>query len=158
MDAPMKPGNGVSKEISEFIAGSLRKELGLQTIDLMAGLEVAKNHLKRGDIPQAMRIYATLVLCEPANVDFQVGLANCALLAEENHLALQAASAVVALAPSDPRGYFLSGRACLGLGSFAEATEDLTDAVEFGRKALDATIVNEANLLLQRVAALRATN
>src|SRR5262245_3433353 len=158
MDAPRKVGNGLSHDVAEFIGGSIRKELGLETIDLMAGLEVAKNHLKRGAIPEAMRIYASLVLCEPANVDFQVGLANCALMAEENHLALQAASAVVALAPSDPRGYFLSGRACLGLGSFAEAAEDLGDAVEFGRKARNATIVNEANVLLQKVAALRAPN
>jgi Flp pilus assembly protein TadD len=158
MDASGKPGNGISHEITELLGGSLRKELGLETIDLMAGLEVAKNHLKRGAIPEAMRIYATLVLCEPTNVDFQVGLANCALLAEENHLALQAASAIVALAPADPRGYFLSGRACLGLGSFTEAAEDLTDAVEFGRKAHNATIVNEANVLLQKVAALQTTN
>lgn len=155
MDAASKPANGLSQEVADFIGGGLRKELGLETIDLMPGLEVAKNHLKRGAIPEAMRIYATLVLCEPTNVDFQVGLANCALLAEENHLALQAASAVVALAPADPRGYFLSGRACLGLGSFQEAAEDLTDAVEFGRKARNATIVNEANVLLQKVAALK---
>ena len=53
------------------------------------------------------------------------------------------------MAPADPRGYLLSGRACLGLGHLAEAAEDLRDAVDFGRKSRDPLIVDEASKLLQ---------
>jgi Flp pilus assembly protein TadD len=140
----------------DFLNGSVRKELGLETIDLLPGLEVAKNHLRRGATGEALRMYTALVLCEPMNVDFQVGLANCALAIQEHHLALMSASTIVSLAPADPRGYFLSGQACIGLGQFAEATEDLTKAVELGRQARDATIVNDANVLLQKVAMLQS--
>jgi len=97
-----------------------------------------------------------LVLCEPTNIDFQVGLANCALLLNQHHLALQAASAIVALAPSDARGYFLSGRACLALGHYAEAAEDLRDAVEFGRNARDPVIAEEASQLLQKLSTMQS--
>lgn len=137
--------------ISAFLNGSLRKELGLESIDLTAGLSIAKNYLERGLPLEAMRTYVALVLCEPTNPDFQVGLANCAIQMGEDHLALQAASAVVALAPSDPRGYFLSGRACFALGHYAEAAEDFRDALEFGRKSNDALIVDEASKFLQKL-------
>src|SRR5262245_59355174 len=117
--------------------GAIRKELGLELSDLKPALDIARNLLQRGSRAEAIRMYVALVLCEPANIDFQVGLANCALQIGENHLALHAASAVVALAPADPRGYYLSGRACIGLGHYAEADEDLRDAVEFARRAHD---------------------
>src|SRR5262245_4719308 len=102
--------NGLEED---FMNGRVRKELGLETIDLLPGLEVAKNHLRRGATREALRIYTALVLCEPANVDFQVGLANCALHMQEHHLAVLAAANIVSLAPSDPRGYHLSGQACI---------------------------------------------
>ena len=141
---------------SAFAGGAIRKELGLESIDLNAGLMIARNHLKRGAFLEAMRTYVALVLCEPTNAEFQIGLANCALQMEEYHLALQAASAVVAMAPRDPRGYFLSGRACLALGHHAEAAEDLQDAIDKGRQSQDAVIVNEATQILQKLTARQA--
>jgi len=145
--------NGIG---SAFLNGAIRKELGLESIDLRAGLDIAKSHLKRGAHLEALRTYVALVLCEPTNIDFQVGLANCALLLNQHHLALQAASAIVALAPSDARGYFLSGRACLALGHYAEAAEDLRDAVEFGRNARDPVIAEEASQLLQKLSTMQS--
>lgn len=137
-----------------IVEGSIRKELGLEPGDLRLGLDVARNMLHRGAIGEALRLYAALVLCEPAGVDFQVGLANCALQAGESDLALHAASAVIALAPRDPRGYLLSAKACLALGRVTEAEEDLKDAVAFGRDARNAAIVEDASGLLQRLASL----
>jgi hypothetical protein len=116
------------------------------------GLTVARNHLSRGSYAEAFRIYASLVLCEPLNVDFQVGLANCAGLMGEHHVALQAASAIIALAPADPRGYLLSGRSCLMIGSFAEAQEDLNDAVRHAEAAGSDVVTREARHLLDRLA------
>jgi hypothetical protein len=156
MEMSSKQDPGADSGVTAFLQGALRKELGLEAIDLKAGLAIAKNHLSRGATVEAMRTYVALVLCEPMNVDFQVGLANCALLIEEYPLALQAASAVVALAPRDPRGYLLSGRACLGMGQLAEAAEDLRDAVEHGRNARDAAIVNEASGLLQKISRMQS--
>lgn len=137
-----------------LVDGAFRKELGLEPGDLRIGLNVAKNLLDRGATAEAMRIYVALVLCNPTEVDFQVGLANCALRMEEAHLALQAASAVVAMNPRDPRGYFLSGSACLMLGQYSEAGEDFQDAVRFAKDARDHRIADLAGAALQRVAAL----
>lgn len=146
MEALSPPGSGT--ETAALLNGHLRDALGLRSADLAIGLEVARNLLQRGANAEALRVYAGLILCEPANAAFQTGLANCALAAEEYHLALQAASAVVALTPRDPRGYLISGRACLGLGALAEAGEDLREAVARGREARDAVAVEEACRLL----------
>lgn len=146
MDAHSPPGSG--PETAALLNGHIRDALGLASEDLAIGLEVARNLLQRGATAEALRVYAGLILCEPTNPTFQAGLANCALVAEEYHLALQAASAVIALAPRDPRGYLISGRACLGLGAFGEAGEDLRDAVTLGREARDAVAVEEARRLL----------
>jgi Flp pilus assembly protein TadD len=137
--------------------GAFRKELGLEAKDLRVGLNVAKNLLDRGQASEALRIYVALVLCNPTDVDFQIGLANCALRLEEPHLALQSASAVIALKPDEPRGYFLSGSACLMLGNFDEAAEDFRDAVRFGRDARDHKVVDLANAGLGRVEVLAAS-
>jgi Flp pilus assembly protein TadD len=134
--------------------GAIRKALGLEPVDLRLGLDVARNQLQKGAVGEAFRTYATLVVCDPSDPELQVGLANCALHVGENNLALQAASAVVALAPSDARGYFFSGRACMALGHFAEAKEDLTEAIELARVPKDALIFNEARKLLERLAVL----
>ncbi len=131
-----------------FLNGSVAASIGLTRDDLQVGLDVAKSHLRRGALADALKVYAAMVLCWPNEVDLQIGLANCALQLEEFHLALQAASVAVALAPRHPRGYYLSGRACLGLGLAAEAVEDLEDAVSFGREARDALVVEEARRLL----------
>jgi tetratricopeptide (TPR) repeat protein len=151
-----KEPNGI-EALAAFLQGGVRKELGLESVDLRPGLDIAKNHLKKGAMAEAMQTYVALVLCEPMNIDFQVGLANCAVQMQENHLALQAASAIIALAPTDPRGHFLSGRASLGLGFYTEATEDLQKAMELAQQSRDAVIVNEANDLLQKAAALQAS-
>jgi Flp pilus assembly protein TadD len=135
-------------------SGEIRKRLGLEPSDLRLGLDLARNQLLRGATAQALRTYAALVLCEPSEPDFQLGLANCALHLNENELALQAASAAIALRPANPRGYYISGRACLALGHHPEAKEDLTEAIERAREARDTLIVTEAEMLLTRLAAL----
>jgi Flp pilus assembly protein TadD len=138
--------------MSELLSGRLRDELGLSSDVLRIGLTVARNHLLRGAQAEAMRIYVGLVLCEPMNVDFQVGLANCANLMGEQNVALQAASAVIMLAPADPRGYLLSGRSCIMMGLVDEAREDLNDALKHadGNEA----VIKEAGLLLERISTL----
>ena len=139
-----------------FMNGGLRQDLGLEKSDLELGLIVARNQLMRGAQAEAMRTYMTLVLCEPTNVQFQIGLANCAHQLNEFHLALQAASTIIALDPRNAYGYYFSGRACLALEHYAEAQEDLTDAVTFGKQARDAQIVQEADMLLQKLATLKS--
>jgi Flp pilus assembly protein TadD len=142
-------------ETQRLIAqGAIRKALGLEPIDLRLGLDVARIHLQRGAAGDAFEIYAMLVVCDPSDPELQVGLANCALYVGENNLALQAASAIIALTPADPRGYFFSGRACLALGHVAEAKEDLTEAIELARKCKNVLVFGEASKLLERIAVL----
>lgn len=143
--------NGDDEILAALLRGDLRDKLGLDSGQLRVGLSVARNHLTRGAPLDALRIYVPLVLCEPTNVDFQIGLANCAGLLGEHHLALQAASAVIALAPRDARGYLLSGRSCLAIGAFSEAKEDLEDALALAGS--DTAVAGEATLLLDRIAA-----
>lgn len=136
-------------EIQRLIAqGGIRKALGLQPLDLRLGLDLARSQLLRGAFGEAFRTYVALVLCDPSDPELQVGLANCALHVKENDLALHAASVVIALAPSDPRGYFLSGRACFALGYFPEAREDLTKSLELAQNSGNAPILAESKKLL----------
>lgn len=142
--------------LSSFLGGGLRERLGLDPEHLGLGLIVARNHLARGAVGDALRIYGTLVLCDPANADFQLGLADCASIGGEHHIALQAASALIATAPGDPRGYLLSGRSCLMLGHAREAHEDLTDALRIALSTGDDAVAGEARLLLDRLEAVSA--
>lgn len=137
-----------SDPIAAFLQGSLGREAGLRPQDLDAAFEAAKACLRRGARIEALRIYIALILWRPTDVEAQVGLAGCALELGEHHLALQAASAIVAFAPRDPRGYYLSGRACLGLGEMPEAAEDLTDALALAREQRNAVIGDDARRLL----------
>jgi Flp pilus assembly protein TadD len=152
--ATATPPNGDDETLAALLRGELRNKLGLNAEQLRIGLSVARNQLTRGAPLEALRIYVALVLCEPTNVDFQIGLANCAGLIGEHHLALQAASVVIALAPRDARGYLLSGRSCMMIGAFGEAKEDLEDAL--ARAGSDAAVAGEARLLLDRIAAAAA--
>lgn len=145
LDGDAVDGEGT---LRDFLDGSLRDELGLSHEVLQLALALAKSHMERGAFPQAFRIYTSLVLCEPKTVDFQVGLANCALQLQLHELALQTASVIIALAPRDPRGYLISGRACLMLGLFEEARQDLTEAVDFGRQARSPLVVDSARKIL----------
>ncbi len=138
-----------SSTTERLLAGAIGKDLGLTSEDLQLGLALARQRLMRGAKPEALRLYVALVLCEPMNAEFQSGLANCALELGDYHLALQAASVVIALEPSNCRGYFFSGRACLALGYRDEAKEDLSDAVEFGRAAKDSLVVTQGEKLLR---------
>lgn len=131
-----------------LVEAEIGKNLGLAADDLAVGLDIAKSLLERGQPMRAMRIYGALVLCFPTIADYQIGLANCALQLEENYMALQAASAVIALEPRNPRGYFLSGRACLAAGEIAEAREDLGDALRLAKESGDTLVATEAERLL----------
>jgi Flp pilus assembly protein TadD len=136
-------------DLQRLIAqGGIRRALGLQPLDLRLGLDLARTQLQRGATNDAFRTYVMLVLCDPSDPELQVGLANCAIHVKENDLALQAASVVIALTPSDPRGYFLSGRACMALGYRTEAVEDLTRSLELAEASGNALVSGEAKKLL----------
>ncbi|WP_341367299.1 hypothetical protein [Yoonia sp. BS5-3] len=114
-----------------LLDGAFAKELGLGTRELDTALAAANAKLQAGNHDKALSMYAMLVLCRPQNVNYQCALANCALKMQEYEMALQAASAAVALDPRDCRGYYLSGAACFGLGHLDEAREDIADALSF---------------------------
>ncbi|MFD2251812.1 tetratricopeptide (TPR) repeat protein [Pseudochelatococcus lubricantis] len=144
--APIEPSG-----IESLAPGqSIREYLGLQIAHLLPGLDVAAGMLRRGEHDQALRTYATLVLCDPSEIRFQIGLATCALEIREFHIALQAASAVIASAPDSPMGYLISGRASLGLLDFDAAIDDLQDAIRVARETGDDAVAKEAAALLQR--------
>lgn len=131
------------------MACQIGRQLGLEPDDLRVGLDIAKNLLDRGAPDRAMRIYAALVLVEPKVLDYQVGLANCAIELGEYYVAIQAAAAAIVLDRTDPRGYFISGRACLAIGEYKEAGEDLTDARDLAVKRGDRMVAAEAERLLK---------
>jgi Flp pilus assembly protein TadD len=148
-------GAALTKSQKAFARGALGKALGLAPEDLRFALRIAADHMRRGDLAEALRTYGMLVLCEPMNADFQIGLANCALQMDENHLAVQAASAVIALRPDDFRGYYLSGRASLVLRRRDEAEEDLREALVLAEKAGDRAFAREIAALVKKLEALK---
>jgi len=154
METPAKRKVELSEGEIAIAEGAIRKHLGLETAHLRIGLDLARSQLQRGAVDEAFRTYIALVLYEPCNADFQIGLANCAHHLEQHELALQAASAVIALSPGDPRGYYLSGRACFALAHYREAIEDLKSAIDRGSALNDHHMLTEAGKLL-RVALAR---
>jgi len=115
--------------------GALAKELGIGEPERNLALAMANTKLTAGKAEKAFPDYAMLVLCRPWDVDLQCGLANCALQLKEYDVALQAASSIIALDPTDCRGYYFSAAACLGLGYNDEAKEDISDALRFAESS-----------------------
>jgi Flp pilus assembly protein TadD len=146
-----EPANTPPDSETRFVSGAIGRDLGLTTDELRFGLVVARKHMLRGAPLDALRIYTALVICEPMNAEFQIGLANCALQLGENHLALQSASVIAALEPQNPKGCYFSGRACLGLKLYAEADEDLREALALAKEARDSVVHRECEKLLALV-------
>ncbi|MGV6872538.1 tetratricopeptide repeat protein [Pseudochelatococcus sp. B33] len=131
-------------------AQSIREYLGLKVEHLLPGLDIAANHLRRGEHAEALRTYSTLVLMDPTEARFQRGLAECALETGDFHLASLAASSLIAGAPDKPEGYLMSGRAFFGLRDFDAAIEDFREAVRLAEQAGNTALARQAEPLLQR--------
>lgn len=127
--------------------GVIAKELNLGPAELDLALGVANLKLNSGHPEQALKMYTMLVLCDPSNVEYQCGMANCAVQIQEHELALQAASAMIATAPRDCRGYYFSTVACMGMGQFEEAREDVADALEWAGQNKNAEVFAAASRL-----------
>lgn len=109
---------------------ALRESYGLDLGDLRAMAHVAHTKMTSAAFGEALRIYSVLALLAPDEIGFQVGLADAAIAERNFELALTAAALIISIDPADARGYYLSGRASLGLGLHAEAREDLALAVK----------------------------
>lgn len=151
-----KKEQSLLKKLSE---NNLSRQLGLEDDSLNIALNLANTHILNGLPLRAFEIYSGLVLLNPLNIDVQIGLANCATELGEHDLAIQAAAAVIVTAPADPRGYLLSGKNCLMIGSYKEAREDLEDALNLSASdtsSQGAEIVREATSLISRLDMLQA--
>ncbi|NIZ12019.1 hypothetical protein [Phaeobacter sp. HF9A] len=122
---------------NETAATGLAARFGLSSTDLLPIARKAAQKLGSGQAEEAMRLFAQLVLACPDNRDFQIGLAEAALLADQPALALQAASAAIAFDAKGADGYLLSGRACLALEDRAAAREDFAEALSCARALPD---------------------
>lgn len=142
-------------EDTQLPTSSIREIMGLEVEHLLPGLALAAKMLKQGDEEGALRTYATLVLCEPTEPRFQIGLAACALKIGLHAVALQAASAVIAFIPESPEGYHLSAHACVGLGEFDFAIEDFTEALRIARDAGNEILASDSERMLERVAIMK---
>lgn len=105
------------------------ERLGLTEAHFHGVYSAAMERLAGGDVDSAFRDFANLVLLAPTSVQFQLGLAQAALRAGVPELAMQAAAAIIALAPDRPEGFLLSGQACLAMDERDLALEDLNDAI-----------------------------
>lgn len=147
----MPPPNG-----NPIPAGTcFRERAGLEAEHLLPALAVAERMLHRGDEEGALRTCAALVLCDPAEPRFQMGLAACALHAGRHAVALRAASAVIAIVPESPEGYHLSGHASLGLRDYGTARDDFAAALRLARGTGNHEIAEDSEHMLRRLAFIR---
>ena len=128
-------------------AARLRDAVGLTREDVTA-IAHAATVQPLVEPGERMRRAAVLSLLDPTDPALQGEFSEAALAAGEPEVALQAASALVALAPRDPRGFELSARSCAALGLIAEAREDATDAQVRARDARDADAFARAGAIL----------
>ena len=105
------------------------ERLGLTEAHFAPVYTRAMERMESGDTGAAFRDMAHLVLIAPTSVQFQLGLAQVALRVDLPEVAMQAAAAIIALAPDRPEGFLLSGQACLAMQEPDLAREDLTDAI-----------------------------
>lgn len=135
--------------LQDFLAeGSILQRMGLQSGDLDPLGQIARNDLVAGNVDAALGGFARLVMVEPANADYQIGLAEAALAAGHAELAMHSAAVVIAERPRSPVGYFLSGRAALAMGEIEVAIEDLVDAARLAEATGDRSLASSAQQLI----------
>lgn len=126
-----------------LIERPLIERLGLQSGDLDIAAMQGKNDLMAGRADAALARFARLVLVDPNNVDYQIGLGEAALANGAPELAMQCAAYVISARAASPAGYYLSGRAALMMGEPGLAQEDLNEAATraamIGERALQAS-------------------
>jgi Flp pilus assembly protein TadD len=127
---------------------ALRTGFDLNIAQLRAMAHVAHLKMTSADFAGALRIYSVLALMAPEETGFQVGLADAAIAERNFELAMAAASLIISLDPSDPRGYYLSGRASLGLGEHQAARDDLQTAIKVATAKGDARTRDLADRLM----------
>lgn len=138
-----------SQAMLEAIArGEFGHRAGLDKRHLDLASVIANDLMRRGAALEATRLFATIVLCDPTHREGQIGLATGGLEVGEPYVAIQAAAALIAAAPTDPLGYLLSGKACRMAEEWSEAREDLQRASELARAAGQGSILAEAQMLL----------
>lgn len=129
------------------VAARLREAVGLTREDVRAVAHVATVR-PLVDPGERLRRAALLSLLDPGDPALQGEFATAALAAGEPEVALQAASALIALDPRGFRGFELSARACMALGLVAEAREDADDARMRARDARDPDAFQRAGAIL----------
>jgi uncharacterized protein HemY len=135
--------------IMDMIAdGALGRHFGFERKHLDAAAFIAGDLARRGAHDKAVRLFATIVLCDPHHRVAQIGLASGALEVEQPYIAIQAAATLIAGEPQNPLGYLLSGKGCLMAQEWPEAGEDLHRALELARAGGDAALATEAERLL----------
>lgn len=148
---PTTGPRAVGDEAREFMAGGLRDRLGLEPATLAVGRTIAEGHMRRGALPEALRLFGALALCEPANAEVQLRIAECAVRLEAFELGVGAAQIAAASAPLEPRAHLLLGHCRLALGDRVRSRRALERALELGLDRRDAHTVEAARKLLSFV-------
>lgn len=130
------------------VIAALRAQFGLEIGHLRAMAHVAHLKMTSADFAGAQRLYGVLAVMAPEEIGFQVGLADASIAECNFELAVTAASLIISINPSDPRGYYLAGRASLGLGDHDKARQDLQTAIRIATETGDAKTRGLAERLL----------
>ncbi|WP_062012783.1 hypothetical protein [Aureimonas sp. AU4] len=133
--------------------GELGRQFGIEARHLDVAASMAGDLARRGAHDRALRLYATIVLCDPQHRAAQAGLASGALEVGAPYIAIQAAAVLIAGAPDDPLGYLLSGKGCLLAQEWPEAREDLQRASDLAGARGDGNCQREADMLLAGLSA-----
>lgn len=127
--------------------------LGLDEFSRGMAFNRAAALVLQGRTEEAFQIYTALAMLSPLDSEALIGMARCAMTMLDHDSAMHIAAAIIAIAPTDPRGFLISGKSCFMLGLFDEALEDLRDAQRLA--AGDIGLTEDASRLLRLVAIKR---
>ncbi|MDO6966455.1 tetratricopeptide repeat protein [Rhizobium alvei] len=130
------------------VIAALRDQFGLDITQLRTMAHVAHLKMASADFASALKLYSVLAVMAPEEVGFQVGLADASIAECNFELAMTAASLIISINPQEPRGYYLSGRASLGLGMHDKARQDLQTAIAIASETGDSRTLGLAERLL----------
>lgn len=126
-----EPTSTIEQIARRFASGpSLLEIMGLERGDIDGVALRAREVFLSGKEEDAVSLFVQLVMVDPTNVDYQIGLAETSLATGRAEVAMQSAAVVIADRPTSAIGYFLSGRAALLMGEIEIALEDLEDAIK----------------------------
>jgi tetratricopeptide (TPR) repeat protein len=124
-------------------------QIGMPQKGIELGISLAKSEQAKGNLEEAIKMYGTMLMLSPDNVQAMIGMTECLLDEDMPEQAFLLSSAIILSDRSRPDGHKLSAKANTMMGRFDEAEADLKILIEIAQQKGDGRLELIAEKLMR---------